>query len=39
MRELFLKLKDQGKTILIASHNPEDTRILCDTPSRNGWRG
>ena len=31
MRELFLKLKDQGKTILIASHNPEDTRILCDT--------
>ena len=31
MRELFLKLKEQGKTILIASHNPEDTRILCDT--------
>ena len=31
MRELFLKLKSQGKTILIASHNPEDTRILCDT--------
>ena len=31
MRELFLELKCQGKTILIASHNPEDTRILCDT--------
>ena len=31
MRELFLKLKEQGKTILIASHNPDDTRILCDT--------
>ena len=31
MQELFLKLKEQGKTILIASHNPDDTRILCDT--------
>lgn len=31
MRELFLGLKDKGKTILIASHNPDDTRILCDT--------
>lgn len=31
MRELFLTLKGQGKTIIIASHNPEDTRILCDT--------
>lgn len=31
MRELFLQLKKQGKTILLASHNPEDTRILCDT--------
>ena len=31
MRTLFLKLKDQGKTILLASHNPDDTRILCDT--------
>ncbi|HIT33732.1 MAG TPA: ATP-binding cassette domain-containing protein [Candidatus Faecousia intestinigallinarum] len=31
MRRLFLELKEQGKTILMASHNPEDTRILCDT--------
>lgn len=31
MRQLFLKLKDTGKTILIATHNPLDTRILCDT--------
>lgn len=31
MRQLFLQLKEQGKTILIASHNPDDTRILCDT--------
>ena len=31
MRELFLGLKEKGKTILIASHNPDDTRILCDT--------
>ena len=31
MRQLFLHLKEQGKTILIASHNPDDTRILCDT--------
>ncbi len=31
MRELFLGLKAEGKTILIASHNPDDTRILCDT--------
>ena len=31
MRELFLELKCQGKPILLASHNPEDTRILCDT--------
>lgn len=30
MRELFLKLKEQGKTMLIASHNAEDIDILCD---------
>lgn len=31
MRELFLRLTEQRKTILTASHNPDDTRILCDT--------
>lgn len=30
MRELFLKLKKQGKTILIASHSSEDIDRLCD---------
>lgn len=31
MRQLLLQLKEQGKTILIASHNPDDVSILCDT--------
>lgn len=30
MRELFLSLKEQGKTILLASHNKEDIEVLCD---------
>lgn len=30
MRKLFLELKEQGKTILLASHNREDIEILCD---------
>lgn len=30
MRKLFLSLKDQGKTILLASHNKEDITTLCD---------
>ncbi len=30
IRELILGLKEQGKTILLASHNSEDIRILCD---------
>lgn len=30
MRKLFLELKEQGKTILIASHNREDIEVLCD---------
>ena len=31
MRELFKSLRDQGKTILLASHNPLDIEELCDT--------
>ena len=31
MREVFLKLKSEGKTILLASHNREDIAVLCDT--------
>ena len=30
MRTLLLELKEQGKTILLASHNSEDIRLLCD---------
>ena len=30
MRKLFLELKKQGKTILLASHNRDDIEILCD---------
>lgn len=31
IRELLLRLKKEGKTILIVSHNSEDIRMLCDT--------
>ena len=31
IRELLLKLKEEGKTILLASHNREDISVLCDT--------
>lgn len=31
MRNYLLNLKEQGKTILIASHSAEDIEILCDT--------
>ena len=31
MRELLMKLKEQGKTIILASHSTEDIEILCDT--------
>jgi ABC-2 type transport system ATP-binding protein len=31
IRALLLKLKEDGKTILLASHNKEDIAALCDT--------
>lgn len=31
IRNLLLSFRDQGKTILIASHSGEDIEILCDT--------
>ena len=31
MRQFLLGLKEQGKTILIASHSAEDIDVLCDT--------
>lgn len=30
MRDLFMALREQGKTILLASHNRDDIEILCD---------
>lgn len=33
MRALFRRLRDQGKTILLSSHNSEDIELLCDTVS------
>lgn len=31
MRKLFLSLKENGVTILLASHNSEDINLLCDS--------
>lgn len=31
MRRLFARLRDEGKTILLASHAAEDIDLLCDT--------
>lgn len=31
MRNVFSKLKEEGATILLASHMKEDVRVLCDT--------
>ncbi|MDO5718458.1 MAG: ATP-binding cassette domain-containing protein [Tissierellia bacterium] len=30
MRELFQKLKEEGKLMILCSHNPTDIEILCD---------
>ena len=30
IRKVLLDLKNKGKTILLASHNEDDIRILCD---------
>lgn len=31
IRRILKALKEQGKTILLASHNKEDISVLCDT--------
>lgn len=31
VREILLRKKKEGKTIILASHNGEDIRLLCDT--------
>ena len=31
IRKLLLNLKDEGKTIILASHSSEDIELLCDT--------
>lgn len=31
MREMLISFREQGKTVLLASHNREDIDILCDT--------
>ena len=30
IRKLLMSMKEQGKTILVASHNPEDICVMCD---------
>ena len=30
MRQLFSRMKEEGKTLLFASHNKEDIDVLCD---------
>lgn len=30
VRGILMRLRDEGKTILLASHNKEDIEILCD---------
>ena len=31
VRELLARLREEGKTIILASHSKEDIDILCDT--------
>ena len=31
VRNILSELKQQGRTILLVSHNAEDIRVLCDT--------
>ena len=31
MRQLLIALREEGKTILLASHNSQDIEIVCDT--------
>lgn len=31
MRELFKKLADEGRTIIMANRSAEDIEVLCDT--------
>jgi ABC-2 type transport system ATP-binding protein len=30
VREILLNLRDEGKSIILASHNKEDIEVLCD---------
>ena len=31
IRQLLISLKNEGKTIILTSHNPEDIEVLCDS--------
>ncbi len=31
IREVLMRLREEGKTIVLASHSREDIEILCDT--------
>jgi ABC-2 type transport system ATP-binding protein len=31
IRDLIFKMKQEGKTILMSSHYPQDMELLCDT--------
>ena len=39
VREILLNLKDEGKSIILASHNKEDIEALCDkVPYDGSWK-